>query len=234
MIQIKREPRSFVLCILLHPPFRDFQRAFPAQPTAWGDEFQPLNARCVGRSSRFLINYCWCVEYKYPRFHLGDDNWQCILAFPRCPTSSRYTGLMAEAIAGCFRALKTPSKELADVMPELRSLRVVQSILRDHLASLHFDGNLGRLSAFEVLPTCNAVLSDVLVIFEGIQKRKLTSVIAAAATCGQKLLTAKNRIGRLQVLLTLALLSDHPYALLATVVPLWDLLHLKSIACLAT
>lgn len=116
---------------------------------------------------------------------------------------------------GCFRTLKRPPKELGEVMSELMSLQGVLSTLHDHLSTLHDDHDLRKLSALEVLnqadgilATCTVVLQDVVDILEGLQKRKVASVIAAG-TSGQRLLSAKSRLERLKGLLTLALSSDH-------------------------
>jgi hypothetical protein len=102
-------------------------------------------------------------------------------------------------------------------MSELMSLQGL-STLYDHLSSLRDDNNLKSFSALEVLEqsdgvlaTCTEVLQDVSNILEGLRKRKLASLIAAA-TQRQKLTTAKARIERLKILLILAISSDHLYA----------------------
>lgn len=56
------------------------------------------------------------------------------------------------------------------------------------------------------------MLLDILAILEGLQKRKLASIIAAA-TSSRALVTAESRIERMKVLHTLTLSSDHLYAL---------------------
>ena len=116
---------------------------------------------------------------------------------------------------GCFRALRNPPKELAELM----SLHGILATLHDHLSTLHNGHDLRNLLALEVLDqpdgalaACKVVLQDVLDILEGLQKRRLASVIAAA-TSSQKFLESKCGIERLKALLTLVLSSDHLYAL---------------------
>lgn len=76
---------------------------------------------------------------------------------------------------GLFSGTEKSIKRTSEVMSELMSLQGVLSTLRDHLRSLHYDGNLGNLSALEILDqpdgalaTCNAVPLDVLAILEGL------------------------------------------------------------------
>lgn len=118
----------------------------------------------------------------------------------------------------CYRGIKTPPKELAEVLSELMSLQGILDTLHSHLSTSH-DDNSKDFLALEVLnqpdgvlSACAVVLQDVLRIIEGLQKKKLSSVIAAA-TSGQKLLEAKSRIEPLKGLLMLALSSDQMYAL---------------------
>jgi hypothetical protein len=118
----------------------------------------------------------------------------------------------------CYREIKTAPKELVDVMSELMSLQGILNTLHSHLSTSHDHNSKGFL-ALEVLnqlggvlTACEIVLQDVLQIIDGLQKKKLSSVIAAA-TGGQKLLETKSRIERLKSILMLALSSDHMYAL---------------------
>ncbi len=115
----------------------------------------------------------------------------------------------------CYRAMKSPHEELSDLMTELMSLQGVLSTLHDHVSNLHHDNDIRKLAALEVLnqpdgvlATCTKVLKEVSEILEGLQKRKLASLIAVA-TQRQKLVSAKSRIERLKLLLTLAISSDH-------------------------
>lgn len=117
----------------------------------------------------------------------------------------------------CYRGIKNPPKELVDVMSELMSLQGILNTLHGHLSVSH-NHDPKDLLALEVLnqpdgvlSACTVVLQDVLHIIEGLEKKKLGSIIAAA-TGGQKLLEAKSRIERLRGLLMLALSSDHMYA----------------------
>ncbi|OBT57875.1 hypothetical protein VE04_02094 [Pseudogymnoascus sp. 24MN13] len=114
----------------------------------------------------------------------------------------------------CYREIKTAPKELVDVMSELMSLQGILNTLQSHLSTPH-DHNSKDFLALEVLnqpdgvlAACTVVLQDVLRIIGGLQKKKISSVIAAA-TGGQKLLETKSRIERLKSLLMLALSSDH-------------------------
>ncbi|OBT83090.1 hypothetical protein VE02_08603 [Pseudogymnoascus sp. 03VT05] len=114
----------------------------------------------------------------------------------------------------CYREIKTAPKELVEVMSELMSLQGILNTLHSHLSTSH-DHNSKDFLALEmlnqpdgVLAACAVVLQDVLRIIEGLKKKKLGSVIAAA-TSGQKFLEAKSRIERLKSLLMLALSSDH-------------------------
>ncbi len=115
----------------------------------------------------------------------------------------------------CYRAMKSPPEELSVLMTELMSLQGVLSTLHDHLSNLHYDNDLKNLAALAVLDqpdgvlaTCTKVLKEVSEILGGLQKRKLASLIAVA-TQRQKLASAKSRIERLKILLTLAISSDH-------------------------
>ncbi|KFZ00823.1 hypothetical protein V501_10436 [Pseudogymnoascus sp. VKM F-4519 (FW-2642)] len=114
----------------------------------------------------------------------------------------------------CYREIKPAPKELVDVMSELMSLQGILNTLQSHLSTPH-DHNSKDFLALEVLnqpdgvlAACTVVLQDVLRIIGGLQKKKISSVIAAA-TGGQKLLETKSRIERLKSLLMLALSSDH-------------------------
>lgn len=118
----------------------------------------------------------------------------------------------------CYREIKSAPKELVDVMSELMSLQGVLNTLQSHLSTPH-DHNSKDFLALEVLnqpdgvlAACTVVLQDVLRVIEGLQKKRISSVIAAA-TGGQKLLETKSQIERLKSLLMLALSSDHMYAL---------------------
>ena len=118
----------------------------------------------------------------------------------------------------CYLGIKNPPKELEEVMSEVMSLQGVLNTIHRRLSTSRDDDSRDLLALEElnrpdgVLSTCSVVLQDVLRIIEGLQKRKLGSVIAAA-TSGQKFLEAKSRIERLKGLLMLALSSDHMYAL---------------------
>lgn len=118
----------------------------------------------------------------------------------------------------CYRGLKSPPNELAEVLSELMSLKGILDTLHSHLSTSHDDNSKDFLALDVlnqpdgVLSACAVVLQDVLRIIEGLQKKKLGSVIAAA-TSGQKFLETKSRIERLKGLLMLALSSDHMYAL---------------------
>lgn len=132
----------------------------------------------------------------------------------------------------CYRGIKNPPKELAEVLSELMSLKGILDTLHSHL-STSYDNSSKDLLGLEVLnqpggvlSACAAVLQDVLQIIEGLQKKKLSSIIASA-TSGQKFLETKGRIERLKGLLILALSSDHMYALYQ-VAPLFSLHEVDS------
>ncbi|KFY84562.1 hypothetical protein V500_09207 [Pseudogymnoascus sp. VKM F-4518 (FW-2643)] len=114
----------------------------------------------------------------------------------------------------CYKGIKNPPKELQEVMSEVMSLQGVLNTIHRRLSNPHDDDSRDLLALEElnrpdgVLSTCAVVLQDVLRIIEGLQKKKLGSVIAAA-TSGQKFLETKSRIERLKGLLMLALSSDH-------------------------
>jgi hypothetical protein len=117
----------------------------------------------------------------------------------------------------CYRGIKNPPKELVEVMSELMSLQGILNTLHGHLSTSH-NHDPKDLLALEVLnqpdgvlSACTVILQDVLHIIEGLEKKKLSSIIAAA-TSGQKLLETIGRIERLRGLLMLALSSDHMYA----------------------
>ncbi|OBT73411.1 hypothetical protein VF21_08109 [Pseudogymnoascus sp. 05NY08] len=114
----------------------------------------------------------------------------------------------------CYREIKTAPKELVEVMSELMSLQGILNTPHSHLSTSH-DHNSKDFLALEVLnqpdgvlAACAVVLQDVFRIIEGLEKKKFSSVIAAA-TSGQKFLEAKRRIERLKSLLMLALFSDY-------------------------
>lgn len=161
--------------------------------------------------------------------------------FGIAPNIARYLATMAEAIAGlavassvitvidttckvvaigwkCYKGLKTPPKELVEVLSELMSLKGILDTVHSHLSTLndHSSKDFLALEVLDqtdgVLSACAAVLQDVLRIIEDLQKKKLSSVIAAA-TSGQKFLETKGRIERLKGILILALSCDHMYAL---------------------
>ena len=118
----------------------------------------------------------------------------------------------------CYHGIENSPKELKEVLLELMSLRGILDTLQSHLSASNDHRSKGFL-ALEVLnqpggvlPACTVVLQDVLQIIEGLQKKKLRSIIAAA-TSSPKFLEAKSRIERLKGLLILALSSDHMYAL---------------------
>lgn len=118
----------------------------------------------------------------------------------------------------CYKGIRNPPKELLEVMSELMSLHGILEALRSHLYTSH-DQNSKDSLALDVLnqpdgvlSVCAVVLQDVRRIIEGLRKKKLSSILAAA-TNGQKLLEAKSRIERLKGLLMLALSSDHLYVL---------------------
>ncbi|KFY25596.1 hypothetical protein V493_04574 [Pseudogymnoascus sp. VKM F-4281 (FW-2241)] len=114
----------------------------------------------------------------------------------------------------CYKGLKTPPKELVEVLSELMSLKGILDTVHSHLSTLndHSSKDFLALEVLDqtdgVLSACAAVLQDVLRIIEDLQKKKLSSVIAAA-TSGQKFLETKNRIERLKGILILALSCDH-------------------------
>ncbi|KFX93548.1 hypothetical protein O988_06755 [Pseudogymnoascus sp. VKM F-3808] len=114
----------------------------------------------------------------------------------------------------CYESIKTPPKELAQVMSEVLSFQGVLKTLHSHLSISHINGSkdllaLEMLNQLDgVLPACEVVLQDILHIIEGLEKKKLSSIIAAA-TGSQKLLGTIGRIERLKSLLMLALSSDH-------------------------
>jgi hypothetical protein len=118
----------------------------------------------------------------------------------------------------CHRGLKHPPKELQEVLSELMLLQGILNALHSRLSASPDRTSkdvlaLGVLNQpGGVLPVCEMVLQDVLQIIEGLEKKKLGSIIAAA-TSGQKLLENKSRIESLKGLLMLALSSDHMYAL---------------------
>lgn len=117
------------------------------------------------------------------------------------------------------------------------SLQGILNTLHRRLSTTHDDDSRDLLALEElnrpdgVLSACKAVLQDVIRIIEGLQKKKLSSVIAAV-TSGQKFLEAKSRIERLKGLLMLALSSDHMYALNCSLPHLY-ISFVEQIRCLA-
>jgi len=119
----------------------------------------------------------------------------------------------------CYHGLERQPKELGKVLSELMFLHGILNAFNSRLSASH-NHSSEDLLALEVLnqpdgvlSACAVVLQDVLKIIEGLKKKKLGSIIAAA-TGSQKLLETIGRIERLKGLLMLALSSDHMYVCL--------------------
>ncbi|OBT63806.1 hypothetical protein VE03_06936 [Pseudogymnoascus sp. 23342-1-I1] len=114
----------------------------------------------------------------------------------------------------CYRGTRNAPKELVDVMSEVMSLHGILDTLHGHLSTFYNNDPKDFLvlevlnKPDGVLAACAVVLQGVLDILEGLQKKRLGSIITAA-TSSQKFTAVKGRIERLKVLLLLALSSDH-------------------------